>query len=461
MGNSLTLTATGTSGICLLQQTTATTYDDDGNALTVTDALGRVTTNSFNDLDQLVSTTDPNGDTTAYTYDVDGNVLSETDPDNNLTIYAYNDAGQVTSKIQTIQIAGTVSGPVLETTTTYQYDANGNLVETADALANASDGKGTGDVIVYTYNALNEKTGEYWYSTIGTAAADPTHSYPSTAIVYSYDPDGELSNATESNIVDETTVPVSGYTYTYNSLGQQITSDNLGGTGTPNVPDVLLTSTYDADGNRTSLSAQIGSAKTPDFVDSYQYDSSNRAVQVTQDESTGGDYVERKTVNFTYDADGETSTIDRRYGDLVRDGGCQEQLRVRQFRRRGEPDAQHVHGDQRRLDLRRRQRGVELCRLRQLGGQLLERRLRQRWTVDGRYGRQRPQRHCQRLRRQRQPDDAHPAQRHAKTTSLGTDGNTLLFDGANNYQYDADGNVVLSWTSTTAQSGRRAAAPGK
>ena len=26
--------------VCLLQQTTATTYDDDGNALTVTDAAG-------------------------------------------------------------------------------------------------------------------------------------------------------------------------------------------------------------------------------------------------------------------------------------------------------------------------------------------------------------------------------------------------------------------------------------
>ena len=39
--------------VCLVQQTTATVYDADGNTLSVTDGLGRVTTNSYNDLDQL------------------------------------------------------------------------------------------------------------------------------------------------------------------------------------------------------------------------------------------------------------------------------------------------------------------------------------------------------------------------------------------------------------------------
>jgi hypothetical protein len=41
--------------------------------------------------------------------------------------------------------------------------------------------------------------------------------------------------------------------------------DNLGGqtNGTPGVPDVLLTSQYDADGNRIGLSASINS--TADF----------------------------------------------------------------------------------------------------------------------------------------------------------------------------------------------------
>ncbi len=116
--------------VCLLQQTTATTYDDDGNALTVTDALGRVTTDSYNDLDQLASTKDPDACTTGYTYDSDGNVLTETDPDGNTTTYTYNDAGQVTSETQQIQCA--LNASAITATTTDQYDADGNLVETAD-----------------------------------------------------------------------------------------------------------------------------------------------------------------------------------------------------------------------------------------------------------------------------------------------------------------------------------------
>ena len=176
-GTSLTLTCAGTSAVCLLQQTTATTYDADGDALTVTDALDRTTTNTYNDLDQLVSTKDPDGYTTAYTCDADGNVLTETDPDNNTTTYTYNDAGQVTSKTQSIQTAygatpAAVSAATVSAETTYQYDADGNLVETADALANANGGSGTGNVIVYAYNALDEQTREYWYSTISAANND-------------------------------------------------------------------------------------------------------------------------------------------------------------------------------------------------------------------------------------------------------------------------------------------------
>ena len=54
--------------------------------------------------------------------------------------------------------------------TKYQYDANGNLVETIDANANANGG--TGNVIVYTHNALNQQTGEYWYGSVTAAGTD-------------------------------------------------------------------------------------------------------------------------------------------------------------------------------------------------------------------------------------------------------------------------------------------------
>ena len=100
-----------------------------------------------------------------------------------------------------------------------------------------------------------------------------------------------------------------------------VNNNAAGYSTTAGVPRVVLSSTYDADGNRKSLSAKIGSTPTPDFVNSYQYDSSNREVQVAQVQATGGDYVEGKLGKFTYDADGETSTIDRLRGALAWDGG--------------------------------------------------------------------------------------------------------------------------------------------
>ena len=73
---------------------------------------------------------------------------------------------------------------------------------------------------------------------------------------------------------------------------------------------MVLSSTYDADGNRKSLSATIGG--TADFVNTYSYDSSNREVQVKQGPAAAGtSNVNSKTVNFTYDADGEFGSIAR------------------------------------------------------------------------------------------------------------------------------------------------------
>ena len=86
-----------------------------------------------------------------------------------------------------------------------------------------------------------------------------------------------------------------------------------GATGTAGVPDVVLSSTYDATGNRASLSATIDG--TADFVNNYQYDYMNQELQVTQG-SNGHDAVDDKLINFTYNADGQLKSIDR-FHDLT------------------------------------------------------------------------------------------------------------------------------------------------
>ena len=79
------------------------------------------------------------------------------------------------------------------------------------------------------------------------------------------------------------------------------------------MPDVVLASTFDANGNRTSLSATIGATPTADFVNDYSFDDLNRESQVIQEASavTGHDAVDSKLVNFTYYADGQFASIDR------------------------------------------------------------------------------------------------------------------------------------------------------
>ncbi len=52
------------------------TWDAHGNMLSKTDALGRVTTYTYDDLNDVTSITDPRGEVTRMTYDANGNLLS-------------------------------------------------------------------------------------------------------------------------------------------------------------------------------------------------------------------------------------------------------------------------------------------------------------------------------------------------------------------------------------------------
>ena len=181
------------------------------------------------------------------TYDAEGDKLSETDPDKNKTTYGYDGYDELASQSQTITVS---SGTSVTATTTYNYDADGNLLQAADADANANGGTGTGSVIVYAYNSVNEETSETWYNCISDAN-DQTGA--TNLITRAYDADGELLETQEIDCG-----AICAYQYTYNSLGQQTSVDNLGSgptgtTGTPGVPDVVLTASYDADGNRRTL----------------------------------------------------------------------------------------------------------------------------------------------------------------------------------------------------------------
>ena len=89
----------------------------------------------------------------------------------------------------------------------------------------------------------------------------------------------------------------------------------LGGLAT----NVVLSSAYDAAGDRVGLSANIGgtlgasgavSGGTPDFLNSYSYDSTGDMTGITQTGQTGGNGVAPKNVTLAYNYNGLVTGID-------------------------------------------------------------------------------------------------------------------------------------------------------
>ncbi|GIW95290.1 MAG: hypothetical protein KatS3mg110_3331 [Pirellulaceae bacterium] len=100
--------------------------------------------------------------------------------------------------------------------------------------------------------------------------------------------------------------PDSSYTLAYDDLDRLVSIDNQ---GTPNIPRVVLNSSYDASGNRTRLAAVIDG--TDDFVNDYTYDLLNRMTRVEQYGVAGGHAVAEKRVDMAYNSLGQFTEIVR------------------------------------------------------------------------------------------------------------------------------------------------------
>ena len=74
-------------------------------------------------------------------------------------------------------------------------------------------------------------------------------------------------------------------------------------------PDVVITA--DRDSNGFLLWEQASVAGTADYRNDYQFDGYGRPVTVTQDAVTGGNTVEKKRVEFSYNDDSLLAAIDR------------------------------------------------------------------------------------------------------------------------------------------------------
>jgi RHS repeat-associated protein len=119
-------------------QTTEYAYDGNGNAVAMTDPLGRVSNNAFDALDRITHSIDTAGGITQYKYDARDNLTSVTDARGNTTRYVYNAFDEV------LRLDSHDSG-----VTEYAYDAAGNRISQIDAR---------GVVTEFEYDALDRLT---------------------------------------------------------------------------------------------------------------------------------------------------------------------------------------------------------------------------------------------------------------------------------------------------------------
>ncbi|MBS1994679.1 MAG: RHS repeat protein [Cyanobacteria bacterium SZAS LIN-2] len=187
--------AAGTSSV-----TTTFGYDNNGNQISVSAPLGRLTTSKYDPLNRLSSVTDANGGVTAYQYDANDSPTQLTDPRNLVTAYTPNGFGEVQ------QVTSPDTGSTSNT-----YDSGGNLATSTNAR--------TGRVAA-SYDAIN-RVRTLSYSVNGVTDQIVTFSYDGGT-----DGRGRLTGASDANHT---------MTWGYDALGRLTSKGQAIGTVTKTV----------------------------------------------------------------------------------------------------------------------------------------------------------------------------------------------------------------------------------
>jgi len=287
-----------------LGNVTSYTYDAVGNRLSMLDPLGRVTTYAYDPLDRVVGATNALGGAITYTYDALGRQTRATDPLSRATTYGYDTRGRpthTTNSIGGVSSSGydannnrTATTNELGQTTRFAYDSLNRLARATNALGGVSSssydavGNATisvdanGHITSYQYDPLNRRVTmtdalgnvtKYDYASLGGApCCNPT--FGSSLITRLEDANGKVTF------------------YKYDELDRlkQTIRKNGDTNDVIDADDAVTTTTYDAVGNRLSVTDPVTNTTV------YAYDALNRQISMM---NAAGD-----TTTMNYDAVG-------------------------------------------------------------------------------------------------------------------------------------------------------------
>lgn len=233
-------------------------YDQSGNVIRTTDAVGNVSRMTYDSRNRMTSSIDAAGNQTQFRYDVNDNLIALVDPAGNLTRYEYDARNRQIAEIDRFG-----------NKTTFAYNSDDQLSETTDRM---------GRTTKLDYDALGRMSRERWIDANNNIV---------NVVDYKYDAVDRLVQVQDT---------VSDIRVTFNELDQAVSAQSG---GTADTPVSVLDATYDARGNRLTLTDTING--NIGGKNSYLYDGLNRLVRQSQSSAPNtNNPTADKRVDFAY-----------------------------------------------------------------------------------------------------------------------------------------------------------------